>query len=166
MIWLRWQGWTGLATCMIAEGKPSLPLSLLKPPTISSHSAASVIRIVFFGQESPCLYGCQLSCNIGLLCGHHGKCAFGGDKCVTWVYSFSKIPRTDVLGPSSAIKFYTRSPILYTIRCSRLSLCLLDSHPSIRKSSLWDGALSWLPGFPLSPIGVSVWAASCDALAS
>ena len=23
MIWLRWQGWTALGTCMIAESKPS-----------------------------------------------------------------------------------------------------------------------------------------------
>ena len=166
MIWLRWQGWTGLATCMVAEGKPSLLLNLFKPPTISSHSAASVIRIIFFGQESPCLYGRQLSCNIRLLCGHHGDCAFASNKYVTRLYSLSKIPWTDVLGPLSAIKFYTRFPILYTIQCSKLSLCLLDSHPNIRKSSLWDGAFPWLPGFPLSPVGVSIRTASCDAPAS
>jgi hypothetical protein len=54
--------------------------------TSRSHSAASVIRIVFFGQESSRLYGRQLSRNLGLLRSHHGKRAFESDQCVISVF--------------------------------------------------------------------------------
>jgi hypothetical protein len=36
MAWLRWQGWTGLATCMVAEGALSLAITLIKLLPVST----------------------------------------------------------------------------------------------------------------------------------